>query len=74
MPFLEQDAFWREAQQEYTANPNPAVPPYQAAAENPFAVLSYPFDGRADHFLTYDANPLLPALTRRAGGDIATLP
>jgi prepilin-type processing-associated H-X9-DG protein len=26
------------------------------------------------HFFTYDADPLLPALSTRAAGDVATLP
>jgi type II secretory pathway pseudopilin PulG len=48
MPFLEQEAFWNEVQQEYRVNPNPGLPPYHAAAGKPFAVFSCPADWRVD--------------------------
>ncbi len=48
MPFLDQEAFWRETQRQYAANPRPFLPPYHANAGVTFAVFSCPVDGRLD--------------------------
>ncbi|MCI0639283.1 MAG: DUF1559 domain-containing protein [Gemmataceae bacterium] len=59
MPFLEQDGFWRQAQQEFTLNPFPNMPPYHKSAEVAFPVFSCPTDSRVEVAQPYKPLPAI---------------
>jgi len=46
LPFLEQEALWRQAEQAYQLNPNPTINPPHLPFATPLAVLSCPLDPR----------------------------
>ncbi len=49
MPYLEQELFWKETQDEYARNPLPNLPPFHQGAGVPFPVFSCTVDARLSH-------------------------